>query len=197
MRSNSISFVIIQTVDVLSLIAKYYEPDSQAYYFLVEHAKAVAQKSLEIAGRLDYLKPDYKFIEEAALLHDIGIFQTNLPKIGCTGNHPYISHGYLGRELLEKEGLPAHALVCERHVGMGLTINDINRNGFPLPMRDMRPQTLEEKIVCFADKFYSKNAQALRVAHPVGKVRDMINRYGADKLSLFDEWMILFRENKK
>ncbi len=189
-----LQFAIIEAVDALSIIEKYYKPASQSHFYLVEHGKAVANKALEIATRLSHLNPDCRFIEEAALLHDIGIFLTNLPKIGCFGPHPYISHGYLGRDLLEKEGLTAHALVCERHVGVGLTIDDINRNLFPLPARDMSPQSLEEKIICFADKFYSKDKSTLTIARPVWKVREMVVCYGEDKLQQFDEWMILFKE---
>jgi uncharacterized protein len=48
---------------------------------------------------------DERFIQEAALLHDIGIFLTNAPKIHCFGDYPYICHGYLGAEILRKEGL--------------------------------------------------------------------------------------------
>lgn len=176
------------------MLEKYYRPGTQAHFYLVEHGKAVAGKSLEIAARLSDLNPDCRFIEEAALLHDIGIFLTDLPKIGCTGLHPYISHGYLGRDLLEKEGLTSHALVCERHVGTGLTGDDITRNLFPLPIRDMRPQSIEEKIICFADKFFSKDEKYLTVARPVETVRKMIRRYGEDKLKQFDEWMVLFKE---
>jgi uncharacterized protein len=181
-------------VDVIAVIEKYYQPGSQSYFFLMEHGKAVAGKALAIAERLRGLDLDLGFIEEAALLHDIGIFNTNLPKIGCYGQHPYISHGYLGRELLDKEGFPSHALVCERHVGIGLSIEDIKRNRFPLPMRDMMPHSLEEKIICFADKFYSKDKETLTVARPVEKVKEMVYRYGADKLKQFDEWLILFKE---
>ena len=61
------------------------------------------------------------------MLHDIGIFLTHAPQIGCHGDKPYICHGYLGRELLEKEGFPRHAIVCETHVGVGLTIADIEK----------------------------------------------------------------------
>ena len=50
------------------------------------------------------LSPDIEFIRTAALLHDIGIFMTHAPKFGCFGDHPYLAHGYLGRELLEREG---------------------------------------------------------------------------------------------
>lgn len=187
-------FVIMILMDALSVIEKYYDPGSEAYYYLVEHGKAVAGKALEIAARLSDLNPDLRFIEEAALLHDIGIFKTHFPKIGCFGASPYISHGYLGRELLENEGLTAHALVCERHVGVGLTIEDITNNLFPLPKRDMTPQSLEEKIVCFADKFYSKDKAAISSARPIVKARELVLRYGKDKLNTFDNWLDYFRE---
>ena len=43
------------------------------------------------------------------------------------------------RELLEKEGLPQHALVCDRHTGVGITIEDIRAQELPIPERDMTP----------------------------------------------------------
>lgn len=181
-------------MDVIKLIEKYYEPDSKAYYFLLNHGRLVAAKALEVARRMSDLNPDLAFIEEASMLHDIGIFLTDAPKIGCYGHYPYISHGYLGRELLEKEGLPRHALVCERHVGAGLTIGDIESYGLPLPKRDMQPQTLEEKIICFADKFYTKKEDSLTLAKPVAEVRKTLAGYSDDTLRRFDEWLDFFRE---
>lgn len=181
-------------MDIIRIIEKYYELDSKTYNFLIHHSKVVAKKALEIARRIKEMNPDYKFIEEAAMLHDIGIFMTHQPKLGCFGFHPYIAHGYLGREILEKEGLPEHALVCERHVGLGLTVQDIEINKFPLPRRDMTPQTLEQKIICFADKFYSKDEHSLTTEKPVWKIREIVSRFGEDKLKLFDEWLIFFKE---
>ena len=96
-------------------------------------------------------------MEEAAMLHDIGIFLTHAPSLGCNGPHPYLKHGHLGCKLLEKEGLPKHALVCERHVGVGITRKDVLDHKLPLPAKDMLPLSLEEKIICYADKFFSKN----------------------------------------
>ncbi len=181
-------------MDALKIIQKYYKADSIAYKLLINHSQAVAKKALKVAKRLEDSKIDFVFIENAALLHDIGIYMTCLPEIGCFGSHPYILHGYLGRGILEKEGFPAHALVCERHVGMGLTIQDIERNNFPLPKRDMVPYSLEEKIICFADKFYSKEEKNIFIEKPIGEVRKIISHYGSKKLSLFDEWLIYFRE---
>ena len=183
-------------MDVIKLLEKYYRPDSKTYYLLVRHSRLVANKALEVAERVKELGPDLKFIEEAAMLHDIGIFMTHDPGLGCNGPHPYISHGYLGREVLEKEGLPAHALVCERHVGVGLTIADITNNKLPMPLRDMLPLTLEEKIICFADKFYSKDEHSLNVEKPVKKIRGLILNFGEDKVKLFDEWLKLFKEHE-
>lgn len=53
-------------------------------------------------------------------------------------------------------GYPRHAAVCERHTGTGLTKEQIEHEGWPLPARDFIPVTLEEQLICFADKFYSK-----------------------------------------
>ena len=100
----------------------------------------------------------FRSIEQAALLHDIGIFKTRADAIGCTGEAPYICHGYLGRELLDAAGLPpTYGLVAERHTGAGITLANIRSNQLPLPHREMVPVTLEEKIICCADKFYSKD----------------------------------------
>jgi uncharacterized protein len=117
---------------------------------------------------------------------------TDAPNIGCHGDKPYVCHGYLGRELLEKEGLPLHALVCERHVLVGISIADIDINGLPIPRRDMLPLTLEERVICFADKFFSKKADALEKEKPLEEVKKSIARYGADKLKVFDDMLRAF-----
>ena len=179
-------------IDAIGLISKYYEPGSFAFNLLIGHGRAVAQKALEVAERVNDLNPDKVFIEEAALLHDIGIFLTDAPAIGCHGDKPYICHGYLGRELLEREGLPVHALVCERHVVVGISIADIDRHGLPIPRRDMLPLTLEERIICFADKFFSKKVDALAKEKPVEEVKKGIAKYGADKLEMFDDMLRAF-----
>lgn len=181
-------------MDVTALIERFYPPGSTAHRYLLLHSRLVAQRALQVARRLPDAGLDLEFIEEAALLHDIGIFLTGAPHIGCSGRHPYIAHGYLGRELLEREGLPRHALVCERHVGVGITVADIEAHRLALPKREMVPLTLEEKIVCFTDKFYSKIEDSLTTEKPLEAVRASLARYGEDKLKIFDEWVEMFRE---
>jgi uncharacterized protein len=145
-------------MDPFALIETYYPKHSDLYRVLVDHSCKVARKSLEIARNLAHLAPDLDFIEKAALLHDIGIFMTRAPTIGCTGKSPYICHGYLGRQLLDDQGLdPAFGLVAERHTGAGITLDNILQANLPLPKREMVPVTLEEKIICCADKYFSKS----------------------------------------
>ncbi len=180
-------------MDPLKIIQKYYQIDSKSYQFLVEHSKAVAKKAIEIAKKVPQLNPDLKFIEEASMLHDIGIFLTYAPEIGCFGEKPYICHGYLGREILEKEGFPKHALVCERHVGVGISIKDIEEQKLPMPKRDMLPISIEEQIICFADKFFSKSEEFLTKEKSLDKIRTELLKFGNDKTRIFDEWIKKFR----
>jgi uncharacterized protein len=179
-------------VDPIKIIEKNYSPESKAYHLLFNHSKAVTEKALKIAKRVKHLNPDLKFIEEAAMLHDIGIFLTDQPEIGCHGDKPYVCHGYLGREILEREGFPKHGLVCERHIGVGISLKDIDEKNLPIPRRDMVPVSIEEQIICFADKFFSKNPDFLLKEKPLEKIRSYISKFGEEKLRLFDGWLEIF-----
>lgn len=165
-----------------------------AYQVLVIHGEMVARKALQVAERLPDRNPDLRFLYEAAFLHDIGMYKTHAPGIGCHSEEPYIKHGILGREMLEMEGLPRHALVCERHIGTGLSKSLIEQAQLPLPARDMQPQSLEEQLVCFADKFYSKNRTRLREEKPVGKIIAGLERHGKESGDRFRHWLREFRE---
>ncbi|MDA8088413.1 MAG: HD domain-containing protein [Nitrospiraceae bacterium] len=177
-------------MDPLEIIERFYRPGTLAHRLLVSHSRKVAEKAVETAARLK-AGADEGFLYEAAMLHDIGIFLTDAPGLGCFGDRPYICHGYLGRELLEKEGLARHALVAERHVGVGLTVKDIMEQKLPLPQRDMTPRSEAEIIICFADKFYSKGKDPER-EKSVWEARLLVGRYGQDKLDIFDGWLKLF-----
>ncbi len=173
--------------DPLKIIKRYYRPDSLAFRLLVEHGEAVMKKALLIAEGLKDRNPDIDFIIEASMLHDIGIIQTDSPMLGCYGKEPYVCHGYLGRKILEEEGLLLHGLVAERHVGVGITIEDIKKKSLPLPLRDMVPQSLEEKVICVADKFFSKNRKSHAEEKPLRIVLEEIAKYGEEKLIFFKE----------
>jgi uncharacterized protein len=179
-------------MDPIEIISEFYTPGSGAFDMLVRHGRQVAEKALAAAGRMRHLNPDLAFIEEAALLHDIGIFLTRAPGLGCSGDKPYLCHGVIGGELLEKKGLPHHALVCERHVGTGISADDIRKAGLLLPLRDMLPLTLEEQLICYADKFFSKSTNGNGKEKPLDKILRGLSKHGEDKAEKFMEWHLKF-----
>ena len=172
------------------LLARYLE--GGPFQIVLEHSRFVACLALDVCKHLEIAAHDRHFIEEAALLHDIGVSQVYAPGLGLNGERPYIEHGVLGRAILEKEGYPAHALVCERHIGVGLTVADIIKQNLPLPHRDMSPVSLPEQIICFADLFYSKNPAKLAHKKSVDQVRKNLLVFGEEKLQIFDGWMERF-----
>ncbi len=173
-----------------ALINKFYPEDNELKHILLVHSRSVADKALALAQKHPELNLDLAFIGEAAVLHDIGIFQTDAPDIQCFGTYPYICHGYLGADLVRKEGFPRHALVCERHTGAGLSLQNILDRGLPLPHRDMLPVSMEEQIICFADKFFSKTK--LDKEKSLDKARKSVAKHGEEGAVRFDHWCELF-----
>lgn len=174
----------------LDLIDKYYPEPNRLKEILLTHSHSVANKTLWIADKHPELNLDKNFLYEAAMLHDIGIFMTDAPGIECRGEFPYICHGYLGADLVRLGGFPLHALVCERHTGTGLSLADIERQQLPVPRRDMQPITLEEQVICFADKFFSKT-HLDREKSPE-KVLNSLSRFGDESVKRFEEWCTRF-----
>ncbi len=174
----------------LDIISKYYPADSDVYHILVTHSRSVADKAVSIARQHPEMNLDIPFIEEAAMLHDIGIYLCNADGIGCFGKAEYICHGYLGADLLRAEGLPRHALVCERHTGTGITPEMIAERNLPLPDRVLVPVSLEEQLICFVDKFFSKTK--LDKEKSVDKVKKSLSKYGEETVIRFDNWCKLF-----
>lgn len=173
------------------IIRKHYEgEDANLLELLFLHSRQVAEKALEVVDRHPELGADRSFVYEAAMLHDIGIMHTNAPGIGCHGEHPYICHGMLGAEMLRAEGWMRHARVAERHTGTGLTRETIEAQGLPLPMEDFSPQSIEEQIVCYADKFFSKSHPE-RVKTST-QVREMLQRFPDGNIHRWDKWVELF-----
>ena len=179
---------------IFRIIHKYIPPDSLTYPIYITHCHMVTAKALRIGERLNLDVSRLNFIREAALLHDIGIVATDTPSLHCSGSLPYLCHGPEGRAILEREGLPAHALVAERHIGVGITAEDIIQNNLPLPPRDMTPQSVEEAIIGYADLFFSKRVDLLWREKSLQKVRKSVARRGEEKLWILEEWIERFEQ---
>lgn len=177
-------------IDAITLLEKYTRDNPELYRTLLGHSRAVCDKAIAIIERKN-LSLDRQFVEEAAMLHDIGVVRCDAPSIYCFGSAPYICHGIEGRAILEAEGLPRHALVCERHTGSGISASQIKENGLPLPARDMLPLSPEEKLICYADKFFSKSRE-LDKEKPLEKIMAQMQAHGQEAYRRFIDLHTLF-----
>lgn len=109
---------------------------------VIKHCEKVAELSVEIAKECKEkgINVDLKLVEIGALLHDIGRSKTHS-----------VHHAVVGAKIAKSFGLPEPVmLIIKRHVGGGITAKEAKMLGWP---KDIYvPQTMEEKIVSYADK---------------------------------------------
>lgn len=168
------------------IIERYYPEDTPLRRLLLRHSGQVRDKALSL------LRPGMcrELVESGAMVHDVGIFRCHAPGILCVGEEPYLRHGVIGGELLRAYGrecgvdLEPLARVCERHTGAGITAQEVRREGLPLPERDWLPETPEERLICLADKFFSKSGEGEEKPLPV--VRRSLEKFGTETLARFD-----------
>jgi len=176
------------------VLLHFYPEETPLRRLLVKHSTQVRDKAFAILSNpaCRHLKLDLCLVAEGALLHDIGIGRCNAPKIQCCGTEPYIAHGVIGARML-RELSPEYeriARICERHTGSGITAEDVRKQGIPIPEADYLPESLEEKLVCLADKFYSKSGDMQE--EPLEMVRAELARFGAASLGRFDDLCRIF-----
>lgn len=109
---------------------------------VIKHCKMVAALAKEIAEKCQRrgLNVDIKLVRIGALLHDIGRSRTHT-----------VHHVIEGAEIAKALGLPKPVIsIIERHAGSGISIEEAKKLGWPV--KSYIPETLEEKIVTYADK---------------------------------------------
>ena len=179
----------------LEIICHFYPEDTALRRLLILHSEKVRDKAFSILEHARTVKGgdafaslDMRLVNDGALLHDIGIGQTDAPGILCQGVEPYICHGTLGAAMLRAfdPSLEAEARICERHTGAGLSVQDILEQQLPIwPVRDLLPETPEERLVCLADKFFSKSGDPSQ-EKSFDRVRRSMMKFGSASLARFD-----------
>jgi len=109
---------------------------------IIEHCTTVAEVARILAAEFERRghKVDVKAVVAAAMLHDIGRSRIQT-----------VRHGVEGANIVESEGADKKVVeMIRRHVGAGISPEEAKALG--LPDLDYIPRTLEERIVCFADK---------------------------------------------
>ncbi len=116
---------------------------------VISHCEAVTVLALELAGKLKAkgVEIDLGLVEAGALLHDIGRAKTH-----------GVDHGLIGAQIAQEIGLPKSVIdIIKRHVGAGIT--DEEAEWLEWPQDNYMPTTIEEKVVCYADKRIDHDTQ--------------------------------------
>lgn len=109
---------------------------------VVKHCLDVADFAVKIAAKLQ--KRGYtvnlELVEAGAVLHDLGRAKAH-----------GVNHSLVGAQMATELGLPQSVIdIIKRHVGAGISEKEAEHMGWP---KDVYvPKTLEEKVVCYADK---------------------------------------------
>jgi len=179
------------------VLRHFYPQDTPLRRLLVRHCTQVRDMALRIMDSPSCrVAPDREIVSAGAMLHDVGVFKCHAPSILCTGELPYVTHGVTGAALLREYGrangldMEPFARICERHTGSGITADEVVSQGIPLPVRDYLPETLEEKLICLADKFFSKSGDMKE--KPVDAVRGSLAKFGPGTTERFDALLKLF-----
>ena len=178
-------------MNAFSIIDHFY-PDNNAFKkLLLLHSNQVREKALEILSVCN-VQLDRTIVENGALLHDIGIGRCHAPSILCEGTEPYLAHGIIGAAMLREldSTLEPYARICERHTGPGITAAEIKAQSLPIPLRDYLPETPEEKLICLADKYFSKSGDHREKS--LSDIRRSLARFGADTLARLNDMCALF-----
>jgi len=141
---------------------------------IINHCIAVANYALEIARKLQEkdINLDLQLIEAGALLHDIGRSKTHS-----------VDHAIAGVEVAKNLGLsPSIVNIIKRHVGAGITPDEAQQLGWSKD--NYIPQTLEEKIVCYADKRVDNDKGAVPIQTEIKRLQKAGFEQAAERVRL-------------
>jgi uncharacterized protein len=181
----------IATDEEILALHERYAPTPEALDLVWTHCRIVCgvAEQLQAAAGLDV---DLGLVRAGCLLHDLGVYRL-YDAAGRLDYAHYIRHGLLGYELLRAEGFPeALCRFASHHTGMGLTCDDVLRQGLPLPPGDYLAETGEEALVMYADKFHTKSAPPALLTAAAYAAR--VRQFGEDKAAAFESMRAAFGE---
>jgi uncharacterized protein len=146
--------------DCLKLLFKYSVPSN-----VISHLIFTTQTAIAISKQLKKRKFKIKcdLVLAGAMLHDIGRCRTH-----------DIDHGIVGGQILRQQGYSEDlARIVENHLFAGIEKAEAMDLG--LPPRDFLPETLEEKIIAYADNI-SKGGKFLTTEEVVDRYTKYLDR---------------------
>lgn len=163
----------IPTDSEILALHREYAPSREAFEVVSEHCRLVCSVAEQFLAGLDL---DTDLVRAGALLHDLGVYRLE--------STAYVRHGVLGHGLLASLGFPLEICrFCSCHTGVGITREDVVRQGLPIPPDDYLPRTPEEELVMYADKFHSKRTPPVFLSGD--RYAAEVARFGPDKVQRF------------
>lgn len=173
----------LPTVEEIRALHEKYAPTQEALDLVHTHCEIVWRIAEQLIARSS-LQVDADLVRAGCLLHDIGVYAL-YDGDGHIAPGDYIRHGVLGHDILSKENYPERLCrFCSCHTGVGITKHDVLAQGLPLPPCDYLAETVEERLVMYADKFHSKTSPPKFLTAPA--YAQHIRRFGADKVEAFN-----------
>lgn len=161
----------------ITRLHEHLSPSKDALDLIFTHCKVVRDIALQVAEASDS-EINLDLVEAGALLHDIGTYS-------LYANHDfdrklYITHGDRGYAIMKDEGYPEDLCrIAARHTGTGITQREIDEKNLPLNGEKCRAETIEEKIVMYADKFHTKTPTP-RFNSYESYLEEAVGRFGFD-----------------
>lgn len=175
-------------IEQIKELHKKYAPSPKVFDFNFLHCQIVCEIALELVSK-NNIQCDTDLVKSGALIHDIGVYKVT-DKEGVEDRKNYIRHGIEGYKILKDEGLPEQLCrIAERHTGVGIRKDEIIDRNLPLPPKDYIAETIEEKLVMYADKFHSKNPDNFNSFESYKK---FVSRHGEEHVKKFEELGAMF-----
>lgn len=142
---------------------------------VIYHVLAVSRQAIKIATNIKTIPVDLKLVRIGSILHDIG----------RTKSHSF-DHGIIGGKIIREELKWSERLarIAETHILGGITKDEAKILG--LPEKDYIPESIEEKIVCLADKYFVGSKMV-----PIDvRFRNWIDRFGASEFLMKSKYRV-------
>lgn len=180
----------IPTPQQIESLHKKYAPNALAFNEVWQHCIIVKNISVWCINNSKLAHVDQELVEAGCLLHDMGVYKL-YKSDGQLDYDNYIMHGTLGYQILIDEGFSEELCrFASHHTGVGITAEEIKKNGLPLPPEDYLAESLEERLVMYADKFHSKDPSQFNST--TFYKNHLATKLGLEKVQLFEEMIAEF-----
>jgi len=166
-------------------------PNQDTFNLVWTHCQIVALIALQRAQSYTQQPVNYQKVVVGGLVHDIGVYRLFKENSLQFDMSRYLFHGLEGWLILQEEHFGEEiANFARNHTGLGITHYDVYKEHLPLPLGDYSPQTVEQELVMYADKFHTKSNPPEFIS--VTAARRSALKFGSENAKKFDYYQQKF-----